>query len=524
MTATFLSSLDSTAVSTALPTIAGELGGIDQLPWVLTAYLLGSVAATPLYGKLSDIYGRRALTEAALAIFIVTSVMAATSQTMWQLVVSRGLQGIGGGGLMAMGFIVIGDIFSPRERGRYMGYYTMNFAASALAGPVIGGIFVDIASWRWIFLINVPLGLVTIAIIHVNLRFRLPPRVRNLDLPGSAILVSSVTALVLGVALGGGSYSWSSPLILALLGWSTVSTALFIWWEQRATEPVLPMRLFSNRTFAILTWGNFTYGIVGMAIFSFLPLFFQVSLGEAPTAAGLILAASTLFVPLGSWFAGRVISDTGRYRWLILTAPLLTLATTLGFTTFDVASSIYDAIPWLVVAGLAMGIIYPTMTTATQNSLTLADLGAGTAAINFFRSLGSTIGVGALGALLTSTINRELGRLSDTDRGTIDIDELLSTPEDIQALEPTLRMAVEDAVAVATNLIMWSAVPVITLFCVVAWFLPELELRTTTALADAEAGAKMESETETEAGASAGTAAGTEAHRQTRTQPENSDS
>ena len=182
-----------------------------------------------------------------------------------------------------------------------------------------------------------------------------------------------------------------------------------------------------------------------------------------------------------------MISDTGRYRWLVLTAPVLTLVTNLGFTTFDVDSSIYDAIPWLVVAGFAMGIIYPTMTTATQNSLTLVDLGAGTAAINFFRSLGSTIGVGALGALLTSTINHELGRLDATERGALDVDELLSTPQDIQALEPTLRMAVENAVAVATNLIMWSAVPVITLFCVIAWFLPELELRTTTALADAEA-------------------------------------
>ncbi len=156
--ATFLASLDGTAVSTALPTIAGDLGGIDQLPWVLTAYLLGSVAATPLYGKLSDLYGRRALTQTALAFFVGASVLAAASQSMWQLVASRGLQGIGGGGLMAMGFIVIGDIFSPRERGRYMAYYTMNFTFSSIVGPVIGGVFVDVASWRWIFLINIPLG------------------------------------------------------------------------------------------------------------------------------------------------------------------------------------------------------------------------------------------------------------------------------------------------------------------------------------------------------------------------------
>lgn len=483
MTSTFLASLDGTAVSTALPTMAGELGGIDQLPWVLTAYLLGSVAATPLYGKLADIYGRRALTEAALAIFIVTSLMAAASQTMAQLVVSRGLQGIGGGGLMAMGFIVIGDIFSPRERGRYMGYYTMNFAFAALAGPVIGGAFVDIASWRWIFIINVPLGLITIAIIHANLTFRLPPRPRDLDLPGSAILVSGVTTLVIGLALGGGSRPWGSPLVLGLLAWALAAALLFVWWERRATEPVLPMRLFANPTFRILIGGNIVYGVVGMGLYSFLPLFFQVSLGEAPTTAGLILAVSTLFVPAGSWFAGRITTGSGRYKWLIVVAPILTLVTTYGYTTFDVESSAIDAVPWLVVAGFAMGVIYPTMTTATQNSLDLADLGAGTAAINFFRSLGQTVGVGALGALLTSRINRELGELSSD----VEVDELLSTPEDIQALEPSLRHAVEGAVALATNNIMWVCVPIIAVFCIAAWFLPELELRTTTALAEAEA-------------------------------------
>ena len=481
MTSTFLSSLDGTAVSTALPTIAGELGGIDQLPWVLTAYLLGSVAATPLYGKLSDIYGRRALTEVALAIFILTSVFAAAAQTMPQLVVARGLQGIGGGGLMAMGFIVIGDIFSPRERGRYMGYYTMNFAFAALAGPVIGGVFVDVASWRWIFIINVPLGLITIAIIHANLTFRLPPRPHRLDLIGSFVLVAGVTALVLGLALGGGEHDWSSPLVMTLLIGSIIATVVFVAWERRAPEPVLPMRLFSNPTFRILIGGNAVYGVVGMGLYSFLPLFFQVSLGEQPTTAGLILATSTLTVTAGSWFAGRITTGLGRYKAIVIVAPLLTLVTTLGYTTFDTDSSAAGAIPWLVVAGFAMGMIYPTMTTATQNSLALEDLGAGTAAINFFRSLGQTVGVGALGALLTARINSELGVLGDD----VDVDELLSTPEEIQSLEAGLRVAVEEAVSVATNAVMWVCVPIIGVFCVAAWFLPELELRTTTALAAA---------------------------------------
>ena len=479
LAATFLSSLDGTAVSTALPTIAGELGGIDQLPWVLTAYLLGSVAATPLYGKLSDLYGRRALTEVALAVFIVTSVMAAASQTMWQLIVSRGLQGIGGGGLMAMGFIVIGDIFSPRERGRYMAYYTMNFSLAALLGPVIGGVFVDLASWRWIFIVNVPIGLVAAALIHTNLTFRLPEREHRLDLAGAAILVTGVTALILGLAFGGTTFAWVSVPVVGLLGLAAAASIAFVRWEFRAAEPVLPMRLFRNPTFRILIGGNAVYGAVGMGLMSFLPLFFQVSLSEAATTAGLIIASSSVAVSLGSYVSGRVTTGTGRYRWVLQVAPVLTLISIVAFTFLDVHSSAFSAIPWLVLMGVSMGLAFPTMTTATQNSLDLPDLGAGTAAINFFRSLGQTVGVGAFGAILTGRINGELVGLSDT----VDVDDLLSTPEDIQALEPELRAAVESAVAVATNTIFWVAVPIIGLFVVAAQFLPELELRTTTALA-----------------------------------------
>ncbi|MCP3936803.1 MAG: MFS transporter [Actinomycetia bacterium] len=477
--ATFLASLDGTAVSTALPTIAGELGGIDQLPWVLTAYLLGSVAATPLYGKLSDLYGRRALTEVALVVFVATSLMAATSQSMLQLVVSRGLQGIGGGGLMAMGFIVIGDIFSPRERGRYMAYYTMNFTFSALVGPVIGGVFVDVASWRWIFLVNIPLGLAAWLMIHRNLTFTLPPREHSLDIVGSTVLVAGVTALVLGLAWGGETYPWASIQVVGLLVGAVVASVAFVLWELRAREPVLPMRLFRNPTFRILIGGNIVYGSAGMAAVAFMPLFFQVSLGETATRAGLILASMSIAVTAGSYIAGRVTTGTGRYRWLLRTAPILTLVSLLAYTTLDEHSSAVAVIPWLGLAGLSMGTAFPTMTTATQNSLELPDLGAGTAAINFFRTLGQTVGVGAYGALLTARIKGELDDLA----GSIDVDELLSTPDEIQSLEPQLREAVEHAVAVASNSIFWAAVPIMAAACVAMWFLPELELRTTTALA-----------------------------------------
>ena len=482
MLSTFLSSLDGTAVSTALPTMAGELGGIDQLPWVLTAYLLGSVAATPLYGKLSDLYGRRALTQFALAVFILTSIGAGAAQTMWQLIVARGLQGIGGGGLMAMGFIVIGDIFSPRERGRYMAYYTMNFTFAGLIGPVVGGVFVDVASWRWIFLINVPLGLAAMAVIHRQLTFRLPVRAHTLDVLGSVVLVSAVSALIFALALGGETVAWDSPLVIGLLVVAVVGAWVFVWWERRAVEPLLPMRLFANPTFRIMITGNVVYGVAGMGVLAFLPLFFQVSLGESATRAGLILATMTIFVTVGSYVAGRVTTGTGRYRRLVQVAPILSLVSLLTITFLDADSAAVSAIPWLVVMGFSMGVAFPTMTTATQNSLEIEDLGTGTAAINFFRTLGQTVGVSALGALLTNQIKRELDAGLGAEAATVDVDELLSTPEDIQELEPSLRAVVEEAVSAATNAVVWTAVPVMAVLVVVVWFLPELELRTSTAL------------------------------------------
>lgn len=476
--ATFLASLDGTAVSTALPTIAGDLGGIDQLPWVLTAYLLGSVAATPLYGKLSDLYGRRALTQTALAFFVGASVLAAASQSMWQLVASRGLQGIGGGGLMAMGFIVIGDIFSPRERGRYMAYYTMNFTFSSIVGPVIGGVFVDVASWRWIFLINIPLGALAAFVVQRQLTFKLPVREHKLDILGSTVLVAAVTCLILGLALGGDALAWSSWQVIGLLGVAVGGALGFVAWEKRAPEPLLPMRLFSNPTFSILITGNAVYGMAGMGVLAFFPLFFQVSLGESPTRAGLILASMSIAVTVGSYIAGRLTTGSGRYRRIVQVAPILSFIAMASFTFLDRNSDPLATIPWLSLLGLSMGLAFPTMTTATQNSLELPDLGAGTAAINFFRTLGQTVGVGAFGALLTGRISSELAGLDSS----IDTAELLSTPEEIKDLEPALRRAVEEAVAVASHDIFVFALPIMAILIVASWFLPELELRTTTAL------------------------------------------
>lgn len=359
-----------------------------------------------------------------------------------------------------------------------MAYYTMNFTFSAIVGPVIGGVFVDVSSWRWIFLINVPLGLFAAWIIHRNLTFRLPVREHRLDIVGAFVLVVAVTSLILGLALGGDAAPWTSGRVVGLLVIAAVGAVGFVAWELRTREPLLPMRLFRNPTFAILIAGNATYGIAGMAVLAFFPLFFQVSLGESATRAGLIIASMSIAVTIGSYTAGRVTTGTGRYRSLLRAAPAMSLVALVFFTFLDRESQAVSAIPWLALLGLSMGIAFPTMTTATQNSLALPDLGAGTAAINFFRTLGQTLGVGVFGALLASRITRELAGIeSDVDAG-----ELLSTPEDIQALEPAVRSAVEEAVAIGSHAVFVAALPVMALFVVAVWFLPELELRTTTAL------------------------------------------
>jgi MFS family permease len=316
------------------------------------------------------------------------------------------------------------------------------------------------------------------AMIHRNLTFRLPVREHRLDVVGASILVTAVTALIFGLALAGETYAWSSWQVVALLGYAGLGAIAFVRWELSAPEPLLPMRLFSNPTFAILIAGNAVYGIAGMGVLAFFPLFFQVSLGESATRAGLIIGTMSIAVTVGSYTAGRITTGTGRYRRLLLMAPSLSFVGLVAFTFLDRDSSAASAIPWLMLLGFSMGIAFPTMTTATQNSLALPDLGAGTAAINFFRTLGQTLGVGAFGALLTGRISSSL---ADVDPD-FDAAELLSTPEDIKALEPGLRSAVEEAVAVASHAVFVAALPVMAVFVIAVWFLPELELRTTTAL------------------------------------------
>lgn len=475
--ALFLAALDATMVSTALPTMAGELGGLDELPWVLTAYLLTSTASTPLWGKFSDLFGRRRTFQVAITWFLVASALSGASQDMVQLVLGRGLQGIGGGGMMALTFVIIGDLVSPRERGRYMGWFTGTFTAASLAGPVLGGFFVDQASWRWIFYVKIPFGLLALVVVHRVLRLPAVAVRRRIDVEGAGLLVTAVVTLILVMVWGGDRLAWSSPTILALGAASLAAVIAFVWQERRAQEPIIPLRLFRSRVVALAFVASLGAGAAMMAAGSFLPLFLQVVAGASATTSGLALAPMMVSLTVSSMVAGNLMTRIGRYKVFIVVGPALTIAGLAGLTQLDDTAPWATLLPSVTLLGLGMGLFMPTTTTLTQNALPPADLGVGTATLTFTRNLGQTIGIGGFGAALAARIDSVLAdRLPPGSA--LEVDELLSTPEEIRQLPLALQDAVVDAVGQATTLVFVLAVPVAVVILLASLFIPELPLRT----------------------------------------------
>src|SRR5438270_7834934 len=314
MAGMLLASLDQTIVATALPTIVGDLGGLRQLSWVVTAYILLSTISVPLYGKISDLYGRKRIFQTAIVIFLIGSALSGLSQNMAQLIGFRALQGAGAGGLMATAQAIIGDIVSPRERGRYQGYIGAVFAFASIVGPLLGGFFVDNLSWRWVFYVNLPLGALALAVTGAVLKLPHRRTEHRIDYLGAALLTAAASSSLLGITWGGSQYAWSSSVIVGLLAAAAVLFTVFVWVESRTDEPIVPLRLFENDVFRI---GAATTFILGFAMFGaivYLPLFLQVVRGQTATNSGLVLVPMMLAVVLASIGGGRWISRTGRYR------------------------------------------------------------------------------------------------------------------------------------------------------------------------------------------------------------------
>jgi EmrB/QacA subfamily drug resistance transporter len=486
MAGMLLSALDSNIMSTAIPTIVGDLGGLESVAWVGTGYILTSTAVTPLYGKLSDLYGRRILFQVAIVLFILGSVGAGLAQSMAHLVIARGVQGLGGGGLMSMAFVIIGDVVPARERGRYVGLFTSVFAFASVAGPLIGGFFVDNLSWRWIFWINVPLGAAALVITSSALRLPFVRQDRKIDYPGVVLLVGAVSTLVLMTTWGGTEHAWGSPTIIGLGVTSAVLALAFVFVERRAAEPLLPLRLFSNSVFSVTSVIGLALGTIMFGASYFLPLYLQVVNGASATSSGLLLVPLMIGVTVASIVIGRLTTRTGRYRvypivGLGVASIGIALLSRLGTDTPQTYTSAS-----MLVLGIGMGMAMPTISLAVQNSVDWRDLGIATSLVTFFRSLGGAVGLAAFGAIFTSTLTQELPERLPPGT-TVDTDRLLNSPREIQALEPALRDGVVASVADAVARIYVVALPLVLLAFALAWFVKELPLRQTSAFQDSHA-------------------------------------
>lgn len=404
MLAMLLAALDQTIVATALPTIASDLHGLSKYSWVATAYLLTSAVATPLYGKISDMFGRKKIFQIAIGMFLLGSVLCGAAQTMNQLIVFRGIQGIGGGGLMTLALAIVGDVVPPRQRGKYQGYFSGVFAISSVAGPLLGGLFTDHLNWRWIFYINLPLGLLAMAAVATRLHLPVRKSPHKVDYLGASLLATAVVTLLLATIWGGIDYPWGSATIIGLFATSGISTLLFLWREKFAKEPIIPLRLFRSHIFSVASLLSFLVGIVMFGALIFLPEYQQIVRGDSATKSGLMLLPLVAGIMIASVGSGRLITKTGKYRrYPIAGTALISIAFWL-FSHIAVDTSRVVLSVWMLVLGLGLGLVMPVLTIAVQNAVDRKDLGTATSAVTFFRSIGSSLGAAIFGAILANRL------------------------------------------------------------------------------------------------------------------------
>jgi EmrB/QacA subfamily drug resistance transporter len=479
MAGMFLAALDQSIVGTALPRIVSDLGGLNHLSWVVTAYLLTSTAATPLWGKISDLYGRRPIFQAAIVIFLVGSVLCGLSQTMPQLIAFRAVQGLGGGGLMAIAFSAIGDVIPPRERGRYQGYFGAVFGTSSVAGPLLGGWFTDGPGWRWIFYINLPVGAAALVITSLALRIPTVRREHSIDYLGAAAIVAAVSSLLLYLNWAGEERGWGAPGSLALLVAAVSLAALFVLVERRAREPIIPLGLFRNAVFRIGNAFGFLAGVAMFGAVIFLPLYLQAVMGMSPTKSGLGLVPMVVGLFTASIGSGQLITRTGRYKVFPIAGAGLMIVALALLSLLKVDTPYWQLGCFAFVFGFGLGLTMQTIVVAVQNAVPYRDMGAATSSTTFFRSLGGAIGAAAFGAVLANRLAHHLAeRLAGTPGGGraagIDTNDIRA----IQALVEPQRGMVLAAYTDALSDVFLVAVPFVALALVVALFLKEVPLRT----------------------------------------------
>jgi EmrB/QacA subfamily drug resistance transporter len=468
-----LAALDQTIVSTALPTIVGDLGGLENLSWVVTAYLLSSTIVMPLYGKFGDLFGRKIVLQAAISLFLVGSVLCGLAQNMTELIVLRALQGLGGGGLLVTTLAAIGDVVPPANRGRYQGVFGAVFGFATIIGPLIGGFLVEHLSWHWIFYINLPLGIGALMVIGAAFRPHATHVKHKIDYAGAAFLALSLTCIILFTSQGGVILPWNSPQLWATLGLGLIAIAGFIYAERGASEPIMPLELFKHRTFLLTSLIGFIVGISLYGSMTFLPLYLQVVKGSTPSEAGMQLLPLMGGLLVMSVVSGRVISRIGKYRFFPIAGTLLVCMSMVLLATLELSSPLWLLYLYTALLGCGLGMVLQVLVLAVQNTVLFKHMGVATSGVTLFRSIGGSVGVAAFGAVFSGGLHARLAAFLPNGAGSLG--SINATT--VHQLPDGLRAQYLQAFAGSLHMVYFAAACVVVLAFALAWLIEDIPLR-----------------------------------------------